>query len=401
MNLLYLSVLASATAIDDAQTRNPGFCSFAVHKFNRLVCEGFVSNGHQVIALSTFYQPNVGIGYYRKKESSKGVQYRYIPSLNFRPFRIIWITFYCFCFVFIWGLFGRKNKAVICDVLNVSACLGALTAAKIIGLRCVGIMTDMPGLSVGANNAIKAKDGVPIYAKLNMSYLGKFSHYVFLTEQMNEAVNVNYRPYIIMEGLVDSDAQVPEMSQKYDKTIVLYAGGLHERYGLKLLVDSFIKAEVDNTELWLYGKGPFSEYLLKNYQHNENVVYKGIVSNDDVMTAEQKASLLVNPRPTGEEFTKYSFPSKNMEYMVSGTPVLTTPLPGMPDEYYQHVFLFDQGESVDGYTKVLREVLTMSPEELYSKGEEARNWVLEFKNNVTQTQRIIDLIGMRTKNMDK
>jgi hypothetical protein len=34
--------------------------------------------------------------------------------------------------------------------------------------------------------------------------------------------------------------------------------------------------------------------------------------NDRVVEEQLRATLLVNPRPTAEAFTKYSFPSKNM-----------------------------------------------------------------------------------------
>ena len=50
----------------------------------------------------------------------------------------------------------------------------------------------------------------------------------------------------------------------------------------------------------------------------------------------------MNPRFTGAEYTLYSFPSKNIEYMVSGTPVITTRLAGIPDDYYPYVFVFEE-----------------------------------------------------------
>lgn len=83
------------------------------------------------------------------------------------------------------------------------------------------------------------------------------------------------------------------------------------------------------------------------------------------------ATLLVNSRFTIEEFTKYSFPSKNMEYMASGTPLLTTKLPGMPQEYYPYVFLFDE-ETIDGYADAISNALTHSESELFKLGVSAK-----------------------------
>ena len=78
--------------------------------------------------------------------------------------------------------------------------------------------------------------------------------------------------------------------------------------------------------------------------------------------------------------------------MVSGTPVLTTMLPGMPKEYYPYVYLFDSGETTEGYLKVLNNVLSKPLDELREKGMTARNWVLNNKNHIIQTARIVDMI---------
>lgn len=96
------------------------------------------------------------------------------------------------------------------------------------------------------------------------------------------------------------------------------AGGLHERYGLKMLVDAFVSNNLPGLKLVIYGSGPYEEELKGVCSQHNTVEYRGVAPNDEIVKAERDATLLVNPRPTHEEFTKYSFPSKNMEYMVSG-----------------------------------------------------------------------------------
>lgn len=66
---------------------------------------------------------------------------------------------------------------------------------------------------------------------------------------------------------------------------------------------------------------------------NRNKYFR-VVPNQAVAEEELKATLLVNLRPSNEEFTKYSFPSKNMEYMVLGTPTLTTRTKEMGSNLY-------------------------------------------------------------------
>ena len=63
--------------------------------------------------------------------------------------------------------------------------------------------------------------------------------------------------------------------------------------------------------------------------------------------------------------------------MVSGTPVLTTVLPGMPKEYYPYVYLLED-ETPEGVSQKLHDLLLLSEEERKKKGLEA--WV-SYPNN--------------------
>ena len=172
----------------------------------------------------------------------------------------------------------------------------------------------------------------------------------------------------------------------------MYAGGLHERYGLKKLTEAFMSIHGENLRLKLYGSGPFVEDLKNRYcQEDSRVIYMGVAGNAEVVEAELSSSLLVNPRPSDEEFTKYSFPSKNIEYMASGTPLLTTKLPGMPSEYYSYVYLIED-ETTEGYAAAIKQLITLPDADLLQKGHEAKSFILEKKNNYEQAKRILKLI---------
>ena len=88
---------------------------------------------------------------------------------------------------------------------------------------------------------------------------------------------------------------------------------------------------------------------------------------------------------------KYSFPSKTLECMVSGTPLLTTNLPGMPTSYHEYVYLFGE-ETTDAFRDVLEQVLSLDAKTLYHKGQEARSFALEEKNNVSQAKKLLEFV---------
>ena len=173
--------------------------------------------------------------------------------------------------------------------------------------------------------------------------------------------------------------------------VQVHKQGLYEKYGLKTLIDAFMSIDIKDVTLSLFGNGPLVPYIIECCKKDNRIHYYGVLPNEKIVEEEMKATILVNPRPINEEFTLYSFPSKNMEYMVSGTPVLTTKLPGMPTEYYKYVYLF-QDTSINGFKHDLVRVLSIPEEELKNKGILAKEFVLSNKNNIVQARRIKNLI---------
>lgn len=390
MEIFYISPLISKNKLDliyKKINKSPGF---AVQKFNRLIAKGFVHNGAAVKNLSVLplpYSLSHAIWCNYRSEIEEDISYHYFPFFNIPIIKHLCVFFYAFIYVLFWGLCHRKEKAIVCDVLTISACLGAVLASKVNRLRTVGIMTDMPGLMVDLD---KKTLFLKLASAVNRWYLSKFDNYVFLTEQMN-VVNRNKRPYIVMEGLVDIDAiRLVTKEDKASPRVIMYAGMLHPRYGVQMLVDAVKMLPLQDIQLALYGNGPMVDGLKE--EKDPRISYRGSVPNEVIVEEERRATLLVNPRPTHEEFTKYSFPSKNMEYMVSGTPLLTTRLPGMPKEYYPNVYLFDE-ETVEGYAHALQETLSLPASVLYQKGAKAYDFVMRQKSNTLQTYRILQLVN--------
>lgn len=356
-------------------------------KFNRLIMEGLVANGAEVHACtgrpvtngncSRWFLPAM-----THVKNDKFV-YRYGSVLNLPILKNIWKM--VGTYLTIRREIRNGTSAVICDVLNASIALGASTAAKHKKIPCVGIVTDLPELMVtGVDQR---------HVKMVNSILDQCTGYVFLTEAMNEKLNQSNKPYVVMEGLCDEDMSRVEKKKAENRTVrkCIYAGLLDARYGVQMMVEGFLRADLSDVELDLYGDGPYAEALTKIAKENHNIIYHGTVLNDVVIQAEREADLLINPRPTREAFTKYSFPSKNMEYMATGTPVLTTSLPGMPEEYKRYVYLI-MDETVEGVSKALQDYFNRAPEETERLGLEARNFVLKNKNNRVQAQKIMELL---------
>ena len=350
-------------------------------KFNRLLIKGLKLNGADVIGLST---PPVTTSNLDKKFIVLGkkiedeILFSYVPVINIPILKNILNIAGSF---FKTLKYRKKNKTIIvCDVLNVSVSLGAVFAGILVGCPIVGIVTDIPELMVTGYLSRQVK--------LIYKIIDKCSHYVFLTEPMNARLNPTGKPYVIIEGICNENTESENLDHNNHS---IYAGYLDEKYGIKALIEAFILANVDGQELHIYGAGPYAEEVKRIANERNSIVYHGSVLNEIVVAEEKKARLLINPRPSNEEFTKYSFPSKNMEYMASGTPVLTTKLLGMTKDYYEYVYCFED-ETVEGMSETLKTILEKDDEQLLEKGKEAQHFVMMQKNNLIQARKILALV---------
>lgn len=167
--------------------------------------------------------------------------------------------------------------------------------------------------------------------------------FVILTEPMKDMLQVGSRPYIVVEGIIDSLPKAySEINQATsDIKTVVYTGKMNIAFGIKELVDSFMEIEGENYRLVLCGDGDAKEYVLQKAKEDKRIDYRGQVSPDEAKKVVENASVLVNPRPNDSEYTKYSFPSKNIEYLMSGKPVVTYMLDGMPEKYFEFIYTAD------------------------------------------------------------
>lgn len=217
--------------------------------------------------------------------------------------------------------------------------------------------------------------------------------YVLLTESMKEIMGVAERPYIVVEGMVElpDEETSMEITESVGYTVV-YTGTLHKKFGVLNLVEAFAEIKNPDVSLEICGKGD-SEPLIKEYaKKDKRIHYFGQVSNEESKTIQKRASILVNPRQDNDEYTKYSFPSKNLEYLSSGVPVIAYRLKGIPDEYGDYIN-YVEDDSIESLKKKLEEFLEIGHDERKVIGEKARAFVTDQKNNILQSRRIVNMIN--------
>jgi glycosyltransferase involved in cell wall biosynthesis len=227
----------------------------------------------------------------------------------------------------------------------------------------------------------------------SMELIKYFDSYVLLTEYMKLPLKIKDKPYVVVEGVVDENRKYyPKNSIKeYNNKIIMYTGILNEQYGIRTLLDAFNEVKDQNYELWLCGNGDMNEYIKKKSAEDNRIKYFGYVRKNKLLELEKEITVYINPRTNEGRYTKYSFPSKTMEYMLSGKPILMYKLDGIPDEYDQYLYYIEGNQASDIADKIL-EICEKPQCELDDFGQKARLFVLENKNSKIQAKKIIDMI---------
>lgn len=308
---------------------------------------------------------------------------RFINSLYFRKY------------VKKWAKEDKGKKKVILSYTANSMFLGLVKLAKKYNKNIVAgcIIADIPQFATAREVTGLKKLYHDYQVKKCASLYGLVDRFVLLTEQMAEKLEIK-SPHIVVEGIATTDeTRVDEKSVNNLKNdrYVLYSGTLNYKFGIKTLIDAFSQITDANLKLVICGFGEAEELIKEKQKTDGRIVYLGRVDRAEVLALQRNATVLVNPRQNNEEFTKYSFPSKNLEYLSSGVPLVAYKLDGIPDEYDEYIS-YPKDNSETALAEEIIKICNMSDEDRIAKGKKSKDFVFLNKNKVAQAQRIIEFI---------
>ncbi|UKA74588.1 glycosyltransferase [Arthrobacter sp. FW306-07-I] len=265
---------------------------------------------------------------------------------------------------------------------------------KGLGRQICLVMTDPPGV-------VRAADGVisrvlkRLDRKLVRLLASGFDGIICLTPAL-AADFAPTVPALVLEGFANHElASLPSRSRQADSLFrIAYAGAINVEYGVENLVLAFMSMTDPDVRLHLYGKGPLDKWVLEQCKLDKRILHGGLVDHSALMPRLKEASVLINPRPAAQEFVRYSFPSKILEYMALGAPVITTRLAGLSADYLQYVQLTDD-DSVAALARAIEAVRCQYPKAV-ERGLRGREYVLREKSVSNQGKRIAKFLSTLT-----
>lgn len=214
--------------------------------------------------------------------------------------------------------------------------------------------------------------------------------FILLSESMVERIPEAIGKSILLEGI----SPMLEYHKKEKSSIIkkiLYTGTLELFSGVRNLIQAFENISNENYRLIICGSGPLEKEINEAAKKDSRILFKGIVSREEAVNLQQEATLLINPRMPDNNITKYSFPSKTMEYMVSGTPMMGYKLEGIPEEYYKYYYVLEKC-NIDYLAVSMEKILELSQEELDIKAYDAYKFIMKQKTAKKQIKRVLDFL---------
>ncbi len=211
--------------------------------------------------------------------------------------------------------------------------------------------------------------------------------FVLLTKYLAEALEIGEKPYVITECIANESQPCCKASEA-SKNRCLYTGSIDREFGICELAQAFSKLE--NAELWICGGGTGKEYIEELAATSASIKYFGFVEQAKLQEYRDQCDFLINPRrPTGT-YTKYSFPSKTAEYMMSGKPVIMYKLEGIPDAYDAYLNYL-KTDTPDQIKEELGAIFAMDYATLKQRAALGREYMLEHTSSKAQAKKIIGL----------
>lgn len=199
--------------------------------------------------------------------------------------------------------------------------------------------------------------------------------------------------YVVVEGGVhvqeNTSKSILIKSYAERKKIIVYSGALVEYNGVQNLIKAMEMVHED-VILRIYGDGPLKPYVECVAKEKSNIEYMGKVSNTEMLGIQKEAYLLINPRPVNDPISQVTFPSKILEYLMSGTVVLSTKMSGFTDAYLDKMILTD--DDARSMAKKIDESMRIPFDKMNDMAVKAYKFVTEEKNWKKQGKKIHDFL---------
>jgi glycosyltransferase involved in cell wall biosynthesis len=317
-----------------------------------------------------------------------------LSFLNLTPLKQISIGISVILHLLGWGWRNRQATSRVVYTYNLSVPPGLFTllGARLIRAKAVASLCDIdvPGATVPSSWVWR------LDYWLQRKLIPHFDGRVVASDDIVRDFSPG-SPYLRLEGGVRDEVfarteDAPAINSANGTPFVIAAAGrLDEANGFPILLKAFSFLKGDQYRLHIAGGGALERYVREAAAMDPRITYLGMISFSDVLQLYRHSDVLVSMRETKNLNTRYFFPSKMMEYLASGTPVITTCTGHVEEEFGSFVYLLRE-ETPEGLVDMIRYVAGLDEHVRKAMGQKARSYMATHKTWDAQSRRLAKYI---------
>jgi glycosyltransferase involved in cell wall biosynthesis len=328
----------------------------------------------------------------------KNIYIKFLPFINITPIKQLSVGVAALIAILLWGWRMRHKPQRIVYIYNISVPPGifVVLGAWLTRSKCIAMVYDVcvPGETAP----------VTVFNKLDYwlhkKTLPLFDGLVVITDRISKDF-APHVPYLRIEGGIKPDMldlyRNLEGLRNHDSEYftIVAAGRLHEPNGIIEIIEAFSLLKGEKYRLHIAGTGQLEACVKEAAVQDPRIQFHGFIPFNDVLKLYASADLLLNVRLTQRIDTRYFFPSKTMEYLASGVPVITT-CPGNVSEEYADLAYLLYNENSAALANLILQVEKISTEQRFARAKAAREYIINHKTWDAQAKRISDFIHQIT-----
>ena len=308
---------------------------------------------------------------------SCGMEVRICPLFNFPILREIF-RIICFTASFIFWVLKNIRHPRVLIVYNIyfppAFFLRLLT--WITHTKMVAILYDLG--KIKANDHRWSYRIEKYFIRLAYWCIPRFDGRILISEAI-ERDFASGRHYILVDGGVTNmvtDRLFDVLQYEGDEFRLMFAGGINEWNHIEAMLSFMARNHDFRLRLWLAGGGGQVGLVEKAVARDSRIKFFGRLGHDELFKLYEQSDCLLNLRDMLDPALAYHYPSKLLEILTVGKPVITSNTNHTRKAYGHICRVIDDIGELD---VAVAELMSMSPEKRCDFGRKAREWMLANK----------------------
>jgi glycosyltransferase involved in cell wall biosynthesis len=300
---------------------------------------------------------------------------RFLPFVNVHPLKAMTAGLATVGALMMWAWRHRKQPRIIhCFNLTMPPGIFLLFAARLTGSRVIVSLADVckPGAIVPDTWAWR------LDYWLQRQIIPRFDGILLQSRAIADELAHGRHVCQINGGILGEWFAEATQARPSGKPFrVVLAGSLEPYNGVDIVLQAFSDLG-DDFELIVAGKGSAVDRVSQAAAKNPRITYAGVLGFDALIDLYRSADLLLNVRLTQAIDTRYFFPSKLMELLASGVPVLSTRSADIVSEFGSLPYFLSE-ETPQAVAEAIVAIARVPPDERRERGRRAWRFMLEHR----------------------